>query len=70
MIEIVFSESAEGSLKVAQSYGRGKYPGGAFSGRVESVSSSAAEGHGHLCKNVCGRMDRVEGRECSAVSCD
>ena len=27
MIEIVFSESAEGSLKVVQRYGRGKYPG-------------------------------------------
>ena len=27
LIEIVFSESAEGSLKVAQRYGRGKYPG-------------------------------------------
>lgn len=28
MVEIVFSESAGGSLKVAQSYGRGKYGGG------------------------------------------
>lgn len=31
MIEIVFSDSACGSLKVAQSYGKGKYIGGAFS---------------------------------------
>ncbi|MGN0403626.1 MAG: hypothetical protein ACI4F1_00240 [Bariatricus sp.] len=158
MIEIVFGESAEGSLKVAQSYGRGKYPGGAvsvflchkdgreaseeeleaakreymerdraawekaaplggtaadvfgfdlmlsvgdisgeetgderqkllesmgvfqedsgkgmwraFDPRVASVPSAAAEGNGHFCKNVCGRMDRAEGRECSAASCD
>ena len=31
MIEVVFNDSASGSLKVAQHYGRGKYPGGAFS---------------------------------------
>lgn len=31
MIEIVFGESAEGSLKVAQRYGKGKYPDGAVS---------------------------------------
>ena len=31
MIEIVFGEGACGSLKVAQGYGKGKYPGGAVS---------------------------------------
>jgi len=31
MIEIVFGESASGSLKVAQGYGKGKYRGGAVS---------------------------------------
>lgn len=31
MIEIVFGESAEGSLKVAQRYGKGKYPDGTVS---------------------------------------
>lgn len=31
MIEIVFNESAAGSLKIAQGYGKGKYPGGATS---------------------------------------
>lgn len=31
MIEVVFSESAYGSLRIAQSYGTGKYPGGATS---------------------------------------
>lgn len=31
MIEIVFNESAAGSLKIAQSYGKGKYRGGATS---------------------------------------
>lgn len=30
MVEIVFGESAGGSLKVAQSYGKGKYHGGCF----------------------------------------
>lgn len=30
MIEIVFSDSACGSLKVAQHYGEGKYQGGCF----------------------------------------
>ena len=31
MVEIVFSESACGSLKIAQTYGRGKYRGSAIS---------------------------------------
>ena len=31
MIEIVFSESACGSLKIAQTYGKGKYRGSAIS---------------------------------------
>ena len=31
MIEIVFGESACGSLKIAQTYGRGKYRGSAIS---------------------------------------
>lgn len=31
MIEVVFGESASGSLKIAQGYGRGKYRGGAVS---------------------------------------
>lgn len=34
MIEIVFSESACGSLKIAQTYGKGKYRGGAVLVRV------------------------------------
>ncbi len=31
MVEIVFSESACGSLKIAQTYGKGKYRGSAVS---------------------------------------
>lgn len=31
MIEVVFSESAYGSLRIAQSYGMGEYHGGATS---------------------------------------
>ena len=30
MIEVVFGDSACGSLKMAQHYGNGKYPGGAI----------------------------------------
>ena len=46
MIEIVFSESAEGGLKLAQSYGRGKYQGGCasvFLGPVNGRQPTAAE---------------------------
>lgn len=40
MIEIVFSQSACGSLKLAQGYGKGKYPGGASS--IGIIGSSDA----------------------------
>ena len=46
MIEIVFSESVEGGLKVAQGYGRGKYQGGCasvFLGQVNGRKPTAAE---------------------------
>ena len=31
MIEVIFSVSAGGNLKIAQRYGEGKYPGGCMS---------------------------------------
>ena len=46
MIEIVFSESAEGGLKLAQSYGRGKCHGGCasvFLGMINGRKPTAAE---------------------------
>lgn len=46
MIEIVFSESAEGGLKVAQSYGKGKYRGGCasvFLGMADGRKPTASE---------------------------
>lgn len=41
MIEIVFGEGACGSLKVAQGYGKGKYPGGAVSVFIRNTDGTA-----------------------------
>lgn len=40
MIEIVFGQSASGSLKVAQGYGKGKYPGGAISVLINNTDGT------------------------------
>ncbi len=46
MIEIVFSESAESGLKIAQSYGKGRYQGGCtavFLGKIDGRRPTAQE---------------------------
>ena len=59
MVEIVFSESACGSLKIAQTYGRGKYRGSAISvfirhenGSVPSSNEMKKHNFKHKNKNV------------------
>ena len=42
MIEVVFGESACGSLRVAQNYGKGKYRGGAVSVFIQDSDRKAS----------------------------
>lgn len=42
MVEVVFGESACGSLKVAQNYGKGKYPGGAVSAFIRNSDDTVS----------------------------
>ena len=65
VIEVVFSQSACGSLKVAQRYGTGKCPDGAigfiFAEREEGPKPSKKQKHA-LAKNGKGRS-RLEGTQ-------
>ena len=61
MIEIVFGESACGSLKIAQTYGKGKYRGSAVSIFMRhedgSVPSTGTRTH---CLGECYSIGRQE----------
>ena len=48
MIEIVFGESACGSLKIAQTYGKGKYRGSAVSIFMRHEDGSVPVSYTHL----------------------